>query len=68
MALVPHGGGGGSFSLPVPPLTTTNYISWAIKVEALLDAQGLWCAVAPADGTAVDAGKSKPARALLLGA
>ena len=70
MVLVPHCGGGGSFSLsvPVPLLTTSNYISWAIKVEALLDAQGLWSVVAPAEGKAGDAGKSKTTRAAMLGA
>src|SRR4051812_2788277 len=68
MALVPHGGGGGSFSLQVPPLTPANYTSWAIKVQAILDAQGLWCAVAPAEGAEVDAGKSKTMRAILIGA
>ncbi|XBI98472.1 hypothetical protein VPH35_018704 [Triticum aestivum] len=56
------------YLLQVPPLTTTNYISWAIKVEAQLDAQGLWGVVAPAENAVVDAGKSKMARAMLLGA
>ncbi|XP_020176728.1 uncharacterized protein [Aegilops tauschii subsp. strangulata] len=68
MALVPHGGGGGSYLMPVPPLTTTSYTSWVIKVEVLLDAQGLWGVVAPAEGATIDAGKSKMAQAMLLGA
>lgn len=55
-------------SLPGPPLTLLNCTSWAIKVEEILDAQGLWGVVAPAVGTMIDAQKSKTARALLLGA
>ena len=55
-------------SLPVPPLMPVNYTSWAIKVEAIHDAQGLWGVVVPEDGAAIDAKKSKTARALLLGA
>ena len=55
-------------SLQVPPLMPANYVSWAIKVEVILNAQGLWCAVAPAEGDAVDAGKRKTARVAMLGA
>ncbi|KAM3346857.1 hypothetical protein ACQJBY_021065 [Aegilops geniculata] len=69
MALVPHAGGsGGSMSHPVPVLTGVNYTTWAIKVEADLDAAGLWEAVVPPvdAATAVIAKKDKPARAYLL--
>ena len=45
-----------------PSIDAANYMSSAIKVEAILDAHGLWCAVAPAEGVAVDADKSKTAR------
>ena len=70
MALVPHGTGvgGSSVTLTCPVLTPANYTVWAIKVEAILDAQGVWEAVSPADGVAVDAAKNKTARAQLLGA
>ena len=71
MALVPHGGVGGSVvPLSCPMLTGDNYTVWAIKVEANLDAQGLWVAVVPAEDAAVAiiAKKDKPARAYLLGA
>lgn len=67
MSFVPYGGGG-VMLLQVLPLTPANYTSWTIKVEATLDAQGLWCAVAPVEGTTVDAGKSKTAWAAMLGA
>ena len=62
MSLVPHGGGGGAMPLQLPPLTTMNYTAWAIKAEAIPAAKGLWSAVAPAEGAAIDARKSKTAR------
>ena len=45
-------------SLSYPMLTPTNYPVWAIKVEAILDAQGLWEAVSPEEGAAVDEKKN----------
>lgn len=68
MALVPHGAGGSSVSLTCPVLTPANYTVWAIKAEAILDAQGLWEVVCPADGADVDEKKNKTARAQLFGA
>ncbi|KAM3279796.1 hypothetical protein ACQJBY_046896 [Aegilops geniculata] len=67
MSIIPYGGGtGGS----LPQLTGDNYTAWAIKVEANLDAAGLWKAVVvPEDAAAaVIAKKDKPARAYLLSA
>ena len=56
-------------ALSCPMLTGDNYTVWAIKVEANLDAQGVWEAVVPADATTVvDPKKNKMARAYLLGA
>ena len=56
--------------LSCPMLTGDNYTVWAIKVEANLDAQGLWEAVVLAEdaAAAIIAKKHKPARAYLLGA
>ena len=71
MSLIPYvGGSGSSLPQPVPMLTGENYTAWAIKVEANLDAAGLWEAVVvPEDAAAaVIAKKDKPARAYLLGA
>ena len=71
MSIVPYGGGaGGSLPQAAPQLTGDNYTAWAIKVEANLDAAGLWEAVVvPEDAAAaVIAKKDKPARAYLLGA
>ncbi|XP_062188979.1 uncharacterized protein LOC133892311 [Phragmites australis] len=67
MAMVPHSAGGSSgVSLAYPLLSSTNYTAWAIKVEAILDAQGLWEVVNPAKGEVADARKDKTARAQLL--
>ena len=55
-------------SLTCPVLTPANYTVWAIKMEAILDAAGVWEAVSPAEGATVDATKNKTARAHLLGA
>ena len=55
-------------SLSCPMLMPANYTVWAIKVEAILDAQGVWEAVSPAEGATVDEKKNKIARAQLLGA
>ena len=53
MSIVPYAGGsGGAVSHPVPMLTGDNYTTWAIKVEADLDAAGLWEAVVPPEYTA----------------
>ena len=63
MALVPAASVGGSvMPLSCPMLTGDNYTVWAIKIEANLDAQGVWEAVVPADSTAaVDPKKNKTA-------
>ena len=35
-------------SILYPMLTPHNYTVWAIKAEAILDAQGVWEAIEPA--------------------
>ncbi|GKA34614.1 zinc finger, CCHC-type containing protein [Tanacetum coccineum] len=47
-------------------LTSTNYTTWAIKMEAIMDAQGLWESIEPTAGVAVDEKKSKMARAFIF--
>ncbi|KAK8683851.1 hypothetical protein V6N13_039897 [Hibiscus sabdariffa] len=49
-----------------PMLTPLNYTVWAIKTEAIIDAQGVWEAVEPAEGAQVDAKKDKKARTYIL--
>ncbi|KAE8795866.1 retrotransposon protein [Hordeum vulgare] len=66
MALVPYSSGSGNvMATSVPLLTGENFTTWAIKVEADLDAVGLWEAVVPPEDAAlaVIAKKDKPARA-----
>uniref|UniRef100_A0A8R7Q765 DUF4219 domain-containing protein n=1 Tax=Triticum urartu TaxID=4572 RepID=A0A8R7Q765_TRIUA len=63
MSIVSYGGGAGtSVSHPAPVLTGENYTTWAIKVEADLDAARLWEAVVPPEdaASAVIAKKDKP--------
>uniref|UniRef100_A0A0D3GFL0 Embryogenesis transmembrane protein-like n=1 Tax=Oryza barthii TaxID=65489 RepID=A0A0D3GFL0_9ORYZ len=48
-----------------PQLTATNYTSWAIRVQEMMEDQGVWEADKPA-GANVDARKDKKARSHLL--
>jgi hypothetical protein len=65
MTLVPQGTGGSSILMSYPVLASVNCTAWVIKVQAILDARGLWEAVAPNKG--VDDGrKNKMTRAQLL--
>jgi hypothetical protein len=41
MALVPQGVGGSSVTMAYPVLVPAKYTGWAIKVQAILDTQGL---------------------------
>jgi len=55
-----------SSSVNYPVLTPSSYTAWAIKMEAILDAQGLWEVVSPSSGAEVDARHGKTERAHLL--
>ncbi|XP_073353579.1 uncharacterized protein [Aegilops tauschii subsp. strangulata] len=70
MSLVSYAGrSGSSLPTPVPMHTGDNYTTWVIKVEANLDAAGLWEAVVLAEdaAAAVIAKKDKPAQPYLFG-
>ncbi|XP_021979913.1 uncharacterized protein LOC110876037 [Helianthus annuus] len=54
------------FPFQCPTLTSSNYTTWAIKMEAIMDAQGLWESIEPQAGVAVDEKKSKTARAFIF--
>ncbi|XP_076944583.1 uncharacterized protein LOC143615310 [Bidens hawaiensis] len=56
----------GGILLQVPKLNGTNYITWTIVVEAILDDQDLWDVVQPEEGEAIDAKKNKTARSFLF--
>src|SRR4051812_21027667 len=69
MTIVPYVGAGGStVSLSLTPLTPEKYTVWAIKAEAILDAQGFWEVVSPTDDAVVDDKKNKMVRVQLFGA
>ncbi|KAJ0908882.1 putative RNA-directed DNA polymerase [Helianthus annuus] len=66
MALVPVKEAG-SMSFQVPVLTQTNYPVWAVKVKAIMDANGVWETVEPrALGAEPDEKKAKQALAFLF--
>ncbi|KAD5961118.1 hypothetical protein E3N88_12591 [Mikania micrantha] len=52
-------------SLVCPKLTATNYCTWVILMEAVLDAKGLWETVDPVTKDNEDPKKIKYARALI---
>ncbi|BAF25780.1 Os09g0551200 [Oryza sativa Japonica Group] len=58
----------GGVSLPYPMLTSTNYSTWAIKMEANMEAQGIWDAIESAADDVVEKKKDKMALACLFGA
>ncbi|XP_047328199.1 uncharacterized protein LOC124931713 [Impatiens glandulifera] len=49
-----------------PQLTHTNYISWVIRVQAMMEDQGVWEAVESVEGTEIDVRLDKKARSHLL--
>ncbi|KAJ9551322.1 LOW QUALITY PROTEIN: hypothetical protein OSB04_015367 [Centaurea solstitialis] len=61
-----QGRDGGSILFQCPMLTPTNYTTWAIKMEAIMDAQGVWESIEPEAGVAVDEKKNKSARAFIF--
>ncbi|XP_021980396.1 uncharacterized protein LOC110876534 [Helianthus annuus] len=54
------------FPFQCPVLTSTNYNTWAIKMEAIMDAHGLWDAIEPPTGVVVEEKKIKQARAFIF--
>jgi len=53
---------GGSVPFQCSMLTSTNYTTWTIKMEAIMDAQGIWESIEPPAGVAVDEKKNNSAR------
>ena len=65
------GGVGGHGQYAYPQLIATNYTSWSIRVQAIMEDQGVWEVVESPEGTsetqtAAQSGKDKKARAHLL--
>jgi hypothetical protein len=63
------GGGGSGDRIPYSALTATNYTSWSIRVQAIMEDQGVWEIMEPSgetsgqDATAVAAAKAKDRKA-----
>ena len=63
------GGGEGGGRIQYPSLTSTNYTSWSIRVQAIMEDQGVWEVVEPVgessdqSATAVAARKAKDTKA-----
>ena len=63
------GGGDRGDRIHYPVLTTTNYTSWSIRVQAIMEDQGVWEIMEPSgetssqDATAVAAAKAKDRKA-----
>ncbi|XP_076932799.1 uncharacterized protein LOC143598478 [Bidens hawaiensis] len=55
-----------SVCLQIPTLTATNYTTWAIKMEAVMDVQGVWESVEPKEGVVGDEKKDKTAGAFIF--
>lgn len=66
------GAGGSGGQIAYLSLTVTNYISWSIRVQAIMEDQGVWEVVEPLVGTSENgqttamAAKDKKVRAHLL--
>uniref|UniRef100_A0A251TUU6 DUF4219 domain-containing protein n=1 Tax=Helianthus annuus TaxID=4232 RepID=A0A251TUU6_HELAN len=58
--------GSSSISLQCPKLTDTNYTSWAILVETILRANGLWEAIDPVTGATVEEKKNYTTKAIIF--
>ncbi|KAJ9557664.1 hypothetical protein OSB04_012278 [Centaurea solstitialis] len=56
----------GGVPFQCPSLTLTNYTTWSIRMEAILDAQGLWESIQPPTGVAVEEKKDKSAKAFIF--
>lgn len=51
MSDAPRSGGAGDGGRVVYPLlTATNYVSWSIRVQAIMEDQGVWEVVVPPEG------------------
>ena len=58
--------GGGTSTYQYPQLNMSNNTSWAIRVQAIMEDQGIWAAVRPAAEVAVDLKQHRKAKAHLL--
>ncbi|XP_078429804.1 uncharacterized protein LOC144701878 [Wolffia australiana] len=61
-----NSGGGSMSSYQYPQLSASHYTSWAIRVQAIMEDQGVWTEVQPAPDAAVDIKLDRKAKVHLL--
>lgn len=60
-------GAGIKIGIPYPMLTRSNFSTWSIKMQVVMEASKLWDAINPIDSKIpVDAKKNKMARATIF--
>ena len=57
-------GGAGMYQYPL--LTSSNYTEWAIRVQAIMEDQGIWAAIQPTANTIVDLKLDQKAKVHIL--
>nr|GEU95266.1 zinc finger, CCHC-type [Tanacetum cinerariifolium] len=56
----------GNVSLQCPKLTETNYITWALMMETILKAYGIWETIVAKDGVATNEKKENTSKAIIF--
>ena len=59
-------GNGGAGMYQYPLLTSSNYTGWVIRVQAIMEDQGIWAAIQPTANTTVDLKLDRKAKAHIL--
>ncbi|KAJ9549139.1 hypothetical protein OSB04_021682 [Centaurea solstitialis] len=65
-SIVTHGRESSGVPFQCQSLTMTNYTTWSIIMEAILDSQGLWESIEPPTGVAVKQKKDKSAKGFIF--
>jgi len=53
---------GGGERYNYPPLTNVNYTSWSIRVQAIMEDQGVWEVIEPSEEATVESQASAAAK------
>ena len=56
----------GNVSLQCPKLTETNYTTWALMMETILKAYGIWETIVAKDGIATNEKKENTSKAIIF--
>ena len=60
------GGNGGIGMYQYPLLTSSNYTGWAIRVQVIMEDQGIWAAIQPTTNTPIDLKLDRKVKAHIL--